>query len=46
MKITPVRYGETVLPESWIFRDGDPAQSEKFIQYYRDGWKILTCHDL
>ena len=26
MKITPVRYGETVLPESWIFRDGDPAR--------------------
>lgn len=23
----------------------NPAQSEKFIQYYRDGWEILTCHD-
>lgn len=24
IKITPVRYGETVLPESWMFRGGDP----------------------
>lgn len=24
----------------------NPEQSEKFIQYYRDGWEILTCHDL
>jgi len=24
----------------------NPEQSETFIQYYRDGWKILTCHDL
>ena len=24
----------------------NPEQSQKFIEYYRDGWEILTCHDL
>ena len=26
IKITPVRYGETTLKESWIFRGGDPER--------------------
>ncbi len=24
----------------------NPEQSKKFIEYYREGWEILTCHDL
>ena len=48
IRITPpVRYSaeciERQIPTG-ISKNSE--QSEKFIQYYRDGWEILTCHDL